>query len=95
MLYDVVKWIHLILKSKLVENVSDIKQFRFFLICPSKNVTTLMVNVVGNRYITEVLNGKYKSIYNSIPSSAEIQCLYSIISNVINRDRYRISTTIK
>ena len=48
-------------------------------------VTTLMDNAIGDIEITEVLKDKYKSLYNSIPTSnAKLQHLYSIVKNNIN-----------
>ena len=47
-----------------------------------------MDNAIGDIKITEVLKHKYKSLYNSVPTSdAEMQCLYSIVNNGINRDQ--------
>ena len=51
-------------------------------------VTTVMDNAIGGIQITEVLKHKYKSLYNSVPTSnAEMQSLYSIVNNGINRDQ--------
>ena len=47
-----------------------------------------MDNAFGEISITEVLKHKHKSVYNSVPTSdAEIQSLYSIFNNAINRDQ--------
>ena len=47
-----------------------------------------MDNAIGDIQITEVLKHKYKSLYNSVPTSdAEMQSLYSIVNNGINRDQ--------
>ena len=47
-----------------------------------------MDNAIGDIQITKILKHKYKSLYNSIPTSdAEIQTLYSIVNNDINRDQ--------
>ena len=47
-----------------------------------------MDNAIGDIQITEVLKYKYKSLYNSVPTSdAEMQYLYSIVNNGINRDQ--------
>ena len=47
-----------------------------------------MDNAIGDIQITEVLKHKYTSLYNSVPTSdAEMQSLYSIVNNGINRDQ--------
>ena len=47
-----------------------------------------MDNAIGDIHITKVLKRKYKTLYNSVPTSdAEMQSLYSIVNNGINRDQ--------
>ena len=77
-------------KQKLADNISDSKQFwKEFKKSPAnKIVTTVMDNAIRDIQITEVLKHKYKSLYNSLPrSDAEMQSLYSIVNNGVNRDQ--------
>ena len=47
-----------------------------------------MDNAIGDIQIIKVLKHKYKYVYNSVPTSdSEIQSLYSIDNNGINRDQ--------
>ena len=47
-----------------------------------------MDNAIGDIQITEVLKHTYTFLYNSVPTSdAEMQSLYSIVNNGINRDQ--------
>lgn len=88
-------------KIKLAENISDPKEFWKELkkLNPANKITTeTMDNVNGNENITNILYDKYKTLYNSVPTSDhELSDIRSIVDSGMNSEevnRYQVTPVI-